>query len=548
MVDTAFMGGQTGYDEAGAPITQTLPKSLSPSPVSPPVAGVSPKLPTGAPPAPKPVFPQATPQQLISDPQALQRLGSSGIGDIPQLQSQQLALGQAAATEAGEATKEQAQSAYRGEVKRSELQKNIADEQKKINDQHKLDMQESSPFAPTQETAKDMAGLFSILTVAAFGSGGAGKYHGMQTLASLTGAMKGYQAGRKDVFERDIKEFDKNLLAIKSHNDKVEKIYNDAMSLLATNKEAGEQKIRELIALDNNGIAARLARSGQYKQLGEAISTVKAALETARDKIDNRNLQYGLLSKRFENEKTLAATKFENEKALLEAKIAGEKDVAKIKAEMKNQADDVQADLISRGIRIADKKDRAVVEGAVNTMSNLQEIKNLVISDPSLVGRQGQIRQFTDRYYQSFKGGPPVDESSVRPEDQAALRFAKKYASMLTRYEQSLGAGRAGQTVAFQKRYNDLLSQNQFNPAGMAALMDDMQMEIGREAMTKSPKLNMGILQEMATEFQGRTGESAPSSEEKQKATPEEIKAYAEENFQGDQEKAKSYLKAKGFL
>jgi hypothetical protein len=553
MAETAFQGGQAGFDEGGE---QYVPRSvLSNSPVSPPVPGITPSVATGAPPAPpapKPVTPQASPQQLISDPKALQKLGSSGIQDISQLQSQQLALGQAAATETGEATKAQAQSAYTAEVSRTKLQKEIADEQKKLNEQHKKDIQESSAFAPTPETAKDLAGLFSILTVAAFGSGGAGKYHGMQTLSSLTGAMKGYQAGRKDVFERDIKEFDKNLLAIKSHNDKVEKLYNDAMSLLATNKEAGEQKIREIVALDNNGIAARLARSGQYKQLGEAISTVKAALETARDKIDNRNLQYGLLSKRFENEKSLAATKFENEKAILEAKIQGEKDVAKIKAEMKNQSDDVAADLLSRGVRIADKKDRAAVESTVNAMSNLQELKNQVVQDPTLVGRQGQIRQFTDRYIQSFKGGPAVDESGVKPEDQAALRFAKKYASMLTRYEQALaGTARAGSTVFFQKRYNDLLSASQFNPAGMAALMDDMQMEIGREAMTKSPKLTMGILQEMATEFQGRTGEITPEKqvETKPMPSPEKLTAYtkAHPEFGGDENKAKEFLRSQGY-
>jgi hypothetical protein len=209
--------------------------------------------------------------------------------------------------------------------------------------------------------------------------------------------------------------------------------------------------------------------------------------------------------------------------------------------------------LASRGIRIADKKDRSAVESTVNAMANLQELKSQVQQDPSLVGRQGQIRQFTDRYIQSFKGGAPVDESAVKAEDQAALRFSKKYASMLTRYEQALaGSARAGSTVFFQKRYNDLLSQNQFNPAGMAMLMDDMTIEIGREAMTKSPKLTMPILQDMATDFEGRVGDlptqTKPSAESKQKATPEEIKAYADEHFQGNQEKAKADLKAKGFL
>jgi hypothetical protein len=212
----------------------------------------------------------------------------------------------------------------------------------------------------------------------------------------------------------------------------------------------------------------------------------------------------------------------ENAKALLEAKIRGEKDVAKVKADMKASVDDVSADLSSRGIRIADKKDRSAVESTVNAMANLQELKSQVVQDPSLVGRQGQIRQFTDRYIKSFKGGPAVDESTVKPEDQAALRFSKKYASMLTRYEQALaGSARAGSTVFFQKRYNDLLAASQFNPAGMAALLDDMTMEIGREAMTKSPKLTMSILQDMATDFEGRVGDLPSQTKPAAEALPD---------------------------
>jgi hypothetical protein len=374
----------------------------------------------------------------------------------------------------------------------------------------------------------------------------------MNTLASLTGAMKGYQAGRKDVFERDIKNFEENLKAIDSHNKKVEAIYNDAMKLMATNKEAGEQKIRELIALDNTGIDARLARSGQYKQLGDSIAIVKASLEAARDKIDKRNQEYGLLSQRFTNEKEIKRIELENQKIIQEMKIAGEINKERVKAELKISTDDVNADLVGRGIRISDKKDRAAVESTVNAMSNLQELKRQVTEDPTLVGRQGQIRQFTDRYIQSFKGGPAVDESGVSTQDQAALRFAKKYASMLTRYEQALaGSARAGSTVFFQKRYNDLLSQNQFNAAGMAVLMDDMQIEVGREAMTKSPKLTLPILQEMATEFQGRTGEITPEKqvETKPMPSPEKLTAYtkAHPEFGGDENKAKEFLRSQGY-
>ena len=490
-----------------------------------------------------------TPEQMLNDPNLLR---GAGVKDIGRLREEQFALGQAGAKEEAQAKIDQANNLAKAEKSRTELIQKMGDEQKAAIEQHKRDIQESSPFAPTQESAKDVAQLFSLITVAAFGSGGKGKYSGMQTLASLTGAMKGYQAGQKDVYEKDIKAFEENLKVLKTHNDKVNALYEDAMKLMASNKELGLQKIQQLIAEDNTGIITRLARSGQYKQLGEAIGTVTTALQAAQDKIDKRNQEFALLSRRFSNEKELKHIEFENAKTLLESKIRGEKDVAKVKADMKASVDDVSSDLASRGIRIADKKDRSAVESTVNAMANLQELKSQVVQDPSLVGRQGQIRQFTDRYIKSFKGGPAVDESAVRVEDQAALRFSKKYASMLTRYEQALaGSARAGSTVFFQKRYNDLLSQNQFNPAGMAMLMDDMTIEIGREAMTKSPKLTMPILQDMATDFEGRVGDLAvtkPAGQSQQKATPEEIKAYADEHFKGNQDAAKADLKAKGFL
>jgi len=98
--------------------------------------------------------------------------------------------------------------------------------------------------------------------------------------------MKGYQAGRKDVFEQDIKNFEENLKVLKSHNDKVNALYEDAMKLLATDKELGLQKIQEIRALDNTGAIAQLARSGQYKVMGEFLDKTTTALQKAKDTAD----------------------------------------------------------------------------------------------------------------------------------------------------------------------------------------------------------------------------------------------------------------------
>jgi len=257
-----------------APAPAAVPKTLAGSPVNPSVPGITPKLPTGAPPA-------MTPDQMVANPSAF---GGAGVKDIGALQSAQLQLGTSAASEEAKAKVDQAQQLANAEKQRTDLTKEYADTQKQLIEQHKQDLKEASAFAPTPERAKDIAGIFSLLTLATFGSGGRGKYSGMAALQAMTGAMKGYQQGRKDVFERDLKTYEENLKALESHNKKVETLYNDAMKLMATDKELGMQKIQQLIAEDNTGIVSRLARSGQYKQLGEAIGTITKSLETLREK------------------------------------------------------------------------------------------------------------------------------------------------------------------------------------------------------------------------------------------------------------------------
>jgi hypothetical protein len=331
MAETAFMGGQAGYDEAGNPIG-TPAAAPTPAPKQAPLnipgsmrnLGTTPspiKAPSVIAPQPRPApAPIPTPETMAGDQGFVQGLAGATPKDIPRLRAEQLSLGQKSAQEEYAAKTEQAQSVARGEKSRTELLQDMQKEQKAAIEQHKRDIQESSPFAPTQESAKDVAQLFSLITVAAFGSGGKGKYAGMQTLASLTGAMKGYQAGQKDVYEKDIKAFEENLKVMKTHNDKVNALYEDAMKLMATNKELGLQKIQEISATDNTGIITRLARSGQYKALGEALNTVTTALQAAQDKIDKRNQEFALLEQRFKNEKTLEQSKFQHGLELAEKK------------------------------------------------------------------------------------------------------------------------------------------------------------------------------------------------------------------------------------
>lgn len=408
-------------------------------------------------------------------------------------------------------------------------------------------------FAPTRETATDIMGLFSMLSIAAMGAGNTGKYYGMNAMAALSGAMKGYKEGRDDVYKKEMTEYEKNLAAFNKHQENLLKGVQLARDMQSIDKDAAAAQFAAVIAQDTGGMGALKGRIGDYasqQKIYETNAKIRREMKKAADELQRKKDESALRDKEKKEDQRIREDRnaeLEREAGAREsrlltaigekgdlvtlkdgtlARVVGNKIVpieggagaTKLGTPAKNAADDVASYLSSKGINISDKKDRAAVQSAVDAYSTLQSLKDLVSDDPNLVGRQGQIRQFTDKYYKSFKGeGPAVNESDVKQDDQAALRFAKTYASMLTRYERALAdGGRSGSTVSFQNRYNDLLSQNQFNPAGLAALMNDMQDEMTKMARVKSPKISHSMMEEMATEFgaglQATPSKAAPAA------------------------------------
>jgi hypothetical protein len=473
-------------------------------------------------------------------------------------------LGQAYEADAkakGELAAEQQKQDALAKRREADLAQSNADKVRDIiAKQQKILDGEYGHFAPTQETAGDIMGLFSMLTIATMGAGTSGKYSGMNAMAALSGAMKGYKEGREDVYKKEMDSYNKNLEAFTKHQQNQLKQMDLAMKELSTDKDAAMARLKQIAAEDAGGIVALQIRSGQtgaamnrleeqvkslrtLEEKGAALAEKKAeAAQREADRQEELRLKRQDEARREARDAELRREAGARESRLLTAigekgdlvtlkdgtlaRVVGNKIVpieggagaTKLGTPAKNAADDVASYLSSKGINIADKKDRAAVQSAVDAYSTLQSLKDLVSDDPNLVGRQGQIRQFTDKYYKSFKGeGPAVNESDVKQDDQAALRFAKAYASMLTRYERALAdGGRSGSTVSFQNRYNDLLSQNQFNPAGLAALMNDMQDEMTKMARVKSPKISHSMMEEMATEFgaglQATPSKAAPAA------------------------------------
>ena len=145
----------------------------------------------------------------------------------------------------------------------------------------KAKKKEFKEFEPTKENFKDLAGLYSILTTVAFMTGGRGRYSGMNTLSNMTGAMEGYRKGRKDIFDKELKEWEKNFQEIKAWNENINSELKNGLELYAKNPAAGIEALRQTGAKEPDGMLNTLIKQNRlmdaYKFSQDRLKQVQHA-------------------------------------------------------------------------------------------------------------------------------------------------------------------------------------------------------------------------------------------------------------------------------
>ena len=99
---------------------------------------------------------------------------------------------------------------------KAKIYKEEAEAKKPLEEQLMAQGKERPYPAPNKENIKEFASMFSVLSALTFAVGGKGRGAGMAGLAALNGAMEGYNKGRKDLFDMNMKEFDKKLAEYKT--------------------------------------------------------------------------------------------------------------------------------------------------------------------------------------------------------------------------------------------------------------------------------------------------------------------------------------------
>jgi len=207
--------------------------------------------------------------------------------------------------------------------------------------QQSLEDNPTPAFIPTKDSAKDIAGLFSMVSVLGMLLGGGGKLNAMQALSAMNGMLEGHQKGRADLYKKQATEFDKNFKAMTKKHEELRKKMEDAVKLASVDKEAGMaaakmaaveagspiiktmvdrgEIVRALETL-NNSVQGREAALKLVLTEQDRAETRKATADRDKATADYRKQELGLSKERFELEKKKAEAKLTKGKGGLGAK------------------------------------------------------------------------------------------------------------------------------------------------------------------------------------------------------------------------------------
>jgi len=182
-------------------------------------------------------------------------------------------------------------------------------------------------FKPDKMELDDYRNLAGMLIGIGTLVGGKGKMGAMYSLQALNGMMKGYAEGRKDLFKMQQVEFEKALKSVDAHNKRIDREFNDAMSLINTDRRTALAKLKQLEAELGDGVMAADLRLNDLNKLRNdlksAVQSGENALkmvETSAQRQADREFKEQLARDRMQQQRELAEFRASTQKEIAELK------------------------------------------------------------------------------------------------------------------------------------------------------------------------------------------------------------------------------------
>jgi hypothetical protein len=304
-------------------------------------------------------------------------------------------------------------------------------------------------FKPSQESMSGFAALGSLMMVAGTMMGSNGRLAGIGAMNNIAGMLKGYQQGRKDLYEQERQQFEENMKIQERNRADIKEAFNLALKMAPTNLRGAEDFLNKTFASKGMTMPqAMLKTSGVMHTIG----TVNGALDRADDitKQIADSLGYKGVTSRKDLEARIAAQaagttaqsaaeEAARKKRLDESLIAEREAAAKIKAEptldvgpyaktiISHQSPEKQKETTEflAGKKTLDAKERDRLDTAKVMMDDSERVARYIAENPDATGMLGQALGRSESVLGFFRGPPKTMDELQSKIDNGLDQIAK---------------------------------------------------------------------------------------------------------------------------
>lgn len=133
-------------------------------------------------------------------------------------------------------------------------------------------------FKPSQETLSGFAALGSLMMVAGTMMGSKGRLAGIGAMNNIAGMLKGYQSGRKDLYEQERQQFEENMKIQERNRADIKEAFNLALKMAPTNLRGAEEFLNKTFASKGMSVPQAMLKSSGVMH---TIDVVGGALDKA---------------------------------------------------------------------------------------------------------------------------------------------------------------------------------------------------------------------------------------------------------------------------
>lgn len=185
-------------------------------------------------------------------------------------------------TQADQAAMDTKQTIQQGKINEAEQTQRVIKEygtaERALVDQYNRKLADTPlpSFVPTPTTATDIASVFSLMGIIGMALGGKGQMSALGAMNSMTGMMTGWKQGRLDLYNQELKNFEKNYQVVQQQRKDMEADLGRARELLKTDLAAAQQEIAVIAAKHGSEVLKKLnAEVGPTRALEAFDRTAK---------------------------------------------------------------------------------------------------------------------------------------------------------------------------------------------------------------------------------------------------------------------------------